>query len=86
MKLQKKNAGVYIIEYSPPRWGGGMKSKVLEVGKEFKGEGKKKEKKKKKEGEKEGEKEGGKRKKEEVRKRKGKERKKRACGTLTTIP
>ena len=52
-----------------------MKSKVLEVGKEFKGEGKKKEKK-----EKEGEKEGEKGKKKEVRESKGRERKKQLVG------
>ena len=61
---------------------GGMKSKVMEVGKKIKGEGKRKEKKRKK---RKGKKKGGKRKKEEVRERKGKGEK-RACGTLTTIP
>ena len=47
---------MYIIEYSPLP-GGVMKSKVLEVGKELKGEGKKKEKKKKRKGKKKGKKE-----------------------------
>ena len=51
------SSGVYIIEYSPPPVGGGMKSKVLEVGKKIKGEGKKKGKKRKKrKGKKKGEK------------------------------
>ena len=52
-----------------------MKSKVLEVGKEFKGEGKKKEKNERK-GRGKRRKRRGKRKKEEVRERKGGERKK----------
>ena len=34
-------SGMYIIEYSSPPVGGGMNSKVLEAGKEFKGAGKK---------------------------------------------
>ena len=36
-----KITGMYIIEYSLPPVGGGMNSKVLEAGKEFKGAGKK---------------------------------------------
>jgi len=35
--------GLYIIEFSPPRWGGGKKSKGPEMGKEIK-EGKKRKK------------------------------------------
>ena len=29
-------SGVYKVEYSPPRWGGGIKSKGLEMGKKIK--------------------------------------------------